>query len=457
MALQNPNNLYTAGAVVFNTQPSTNFAIQLMAQKKAKDEALDEYYRKLPQTINEAGMRDQDRPGFMQKVGEMQQFYLQHRDAIKDPRRDGGAAQYNFEKLYRGVKGYTEESKSAAKTALELGKLRFNKEFSYVFDDPDTIHRIQAHDLPIGSEGRADIDLHTLTIPPKPLGVEDWQRIDNTLTQDLTPGQTPTGKVETLPNFQVRKHYVKQFDPQSLATIGARAVSLYGTDRNIKGAANARFAQATPEEIALLNKVYEPLMKRPIGSPADLFAAERIVAHSQATPGYKDEDDKKAYADYRFGQQVALKRIPQATSGGGSGAGSGADAEFNDAFSVVARKVNTDKANGYTYTRFNALPAMTQNVLLKYARQNTGGDVLDYNQATMYIKPDDKGAMQLRRMEGTRPNFGKDPVVMDIGFLDVNFAQQADVKGKRTAVSKNNQPSAKKYKGLDKDGNPIFE
>jgi ribosomal protein S11 len=339
MALQNPNNLYTGGAVVFNTQPSTNFAIQLMAQKKAKDEALDEYYRKLPSTINEAGMRDQDRPGFMQRVSEMQQFYLQNRDAIKDPRRDGGAAQYNFEKLFRGVKGYTEESKTAAKTALELGKLRLNKDFSYVFDDPQTVERIAAHDLPIGTEGRADLDLHTLTIPPQPLGVADWQRIDNTLTQDLVPGQTPTGKTETLPNFQVRKHFVKQFDPQSLSTIGARAVSLVGTDRNIRGAANGRFAQATPEEIALLNKVYEPLMKRPIQSPADLFAAERIVAHSQATPGYRDEDDKAAYAKYSSGlslansKELALWKKKNGISegntivmGGGQGQGNALDA-----------------------------------------------------------------------------------------------------------------------------------
>jgi hypothetical protein len=448
MALQNPNNLYTGGAVVFNTQPSTNFAIQLMAQKKAKDEALDEYYRKLPSTINEAGMRDQDRPGFMQRVSEMQQFYLQNRDAIKDPRRDGGAAQYNFEKLFRGVKGYTEESKTAAKTALELGKLRLNKDFSYVFDDPQTVERIAAHDLPIGTEGRADIDLHTLTIPPKPRSVEDWQRLNTTLTHGLTPGQTPTGKRETLPNFGVREHYVKQFDPQSLQTIGNRTLDMYGTDRDWRGAANQRFAQATPEEIEQLNGIFTAVMKRPMQGPADFFAAEQIVAHSQSTPGYKDTKD--TFAEWKAKNAITSAQADarQARSDAKKGDSATAAPTFNDLYRGIdeaATSLRDAYTKGEARTNrldLSSLPTEQQEEVLKKARNLAADNLLVPADIVLIKGTDERLGIYYARGGNKR-----------IGYLTptgTNLPVQPSVKEKRNVIQQGNASSQPAPKNTSK-------
>src|SRR5688572_12541005 len=130
MALQNHPALYQGGNVKLDSSPYTNFAIQLMAKKKAEDDALDQYYSKLPSTINGAGMRDVDRQVFAQGMDGVMNFWKQNRDAIKNPRKDGGAAQFNYEKMVREQKEIVDRSKMAGKTDLELGKTRFNKDFN---------------------------------------------------------------------------------------------------------------------------------------------------------------------------------------------------------------------------------------------------------------------------------------------------------------------------------------
>jgi hypothetical protein len=325
MATITPPNLYTAGNVVFNTQPSTNFAIQLLQQKKAKDEALEQYYQKLPQTINEAGMRDNERPKFMQKIGDLQTYWRDNRDAIKNARRDGGAAQYNYEKKFREIRELVDASKQLAKDDLELGKQWLDPNKRYIFRNNQIVDRISKHNIPYGDPGHERLDLYSLTQPPKPRTVADWQQLNKTLTDGLQLGETPTGKVEDLGNFKKRHYILKQHSGQNLKTIGEKALAMYGTDYDWQGEADAQYEEAlkNPKALEPYNQVYQQVMKRPIKNAGDLFAAQRIVEQSKAVEDYKDEVDRKAEMDYRFGQQVALKRIPQATADKKEGSATG--------------------------------------------------------------------------------------------------------------------------------------
>jgi hypothetical protein len=315
MATINPPNLYTAGNVVFNTQPSTNFAIQLLQQKKAKDEALEQYYQKLPQTINEAGMRDNERPKFMQHIGDLQTYWRDNREAIKNPRKDGGAAQYNYEKKFREIRELVDASKQLAKDDLELGKQWRDPNKRYIFRNDKIVDRISKHNIPYGDPGHERLDLYSITQPPKPRTVADWQQLNKTLTDGLQIGETPTGKVEDLGNFKKRTHILKQHSPQNLKTIGEKAISMYETDYDWQGEADAQYEEAlkNPKALEPYNQVFEQVMQRPIKNAGDLFAAQRIVEQSKAVIDFKDEVDRKAEMDYRFGQQVKLKSIPQAT------------------------------------------------------------------------------------------------------------------------------------------------
>jgi hypothetical protein len=447
MATINPPNLYTAGNVVFNTQPSTNFAIQLLQQKKAKDEALEQYYQKLPQTINEAGMRDNERPKFMQHIGDLQTYWRDNREAIKNPRKDGGAAQYNYEKKFREIRELVDASKQLAKDDLELGKQWRDPNKRYIFRNDKIVDRISKHNIPYGDPGHERLDLYSITQPPKPRTVADWQQLNKTLTDGLQIGETPTGKVEDLGNFKKRTHILKQHSPQNLKTIGEKAISMYETDYDWQGEADAQYEEAlkNPKALEPYNQVFEQVMQRPIKNAGDLFAAQRIVEQSKAVIDFKDEVDRKAEMDYRFGQQVKLKSIPQATSGGsGSGSGGGT---INDLYSVIDGLASQKRSEGRPYLQVNLLPADAQNVVMEFARKNTGKNDLG-NDSVKIIKMDD-GQVALyqvvKKMEGNKRVY-KDVLV---GFLTptaINMKVQADVKGKRGVVSQGNaspKPSSK--------------
>ena len=62
MALINPNNLYSAGNVVLDSNPYMRVALQARERKAAREEAVDKYYQNLPNTLNDKGLRDQEVP-----------------------------------------------------------------------------------------------------------------------------------------------------------------------------------------------------------------------------------------------------------------------------------------------------------------------------------------------------------------------------------------------------------
>src|SRR5690606_2592588 len=96
-----PSGLYSEGAVVFDTQPFANLYNQFIARKQAKDEALDNYFRDFGKNITPAGMRNQDIPVLTSKNNEWRQFYQQNKNAIMNPRLDGGKAYSEYMSRYQ--------------------------------------------------------------------------------------------------------------------------------------------------------------------------------------------------------------------------------------------------------------------------------------------------------------------------------------------------------------------
>ena len=352
MATINPSNLYTGGAVVFNTQPTTNFAIQLLQQRKAKDDALEEYYRKLPATINEAGMRDQDRPGFMQSVQGLQQYWQQNREAIKNPRLDGGAAQYNYEKLFRDTRGIVEASKGAAKIDLELGKRKFDPNSQYIFEDPDIIQTVARHHLPVTDPNHQTADLYTLATPPKPMEQKDWDDYWRAVPGQLKPSQAITYKQDPNDQFSRIPVVTSSYSKEQLQQIGLNSAEAYQSNKRLRrsfdqshGLLNIRDLSDWKEDhdklYTQLNTTFRQVYGKDIESPAELHAAEAIQRF--APPQVEEKPavpDWKARQDYDFGQQVALKRIPQATEGKKEGSATGPVGNVLNTIQVPANVVS---------------------------------------------------------------------------------------------------------------------
>src|SRR5690606_1707117 len=120
MPLINNPNIYTGGAVVLDSRPHTQLYINLMQREQAKNEAFDNYLRNLNKSINPAGLRNQERPIFEKKLKEWQQFGMNNRDRLRNPRTDGGAASMEFQTRYQDLLNLINESKAEEEKKKQL-------------------------------------------------------------------------------------------------------------------------------------------------------------------------------------------------------------------------------------------------------------------------------------------------------------------------------------------------
>lgn len=202
MALINPSNLYSGEAERFNSQPSVNMAVNLMAKRQAREDALDKHYSDLPNTINDKGVRDADIPVLHQKIGEIQQYYMQHKDQIK---KGTTPEAYNYSKMFRDASAIPQESINRTKTSAKIAQLRGNSKYNYIFNDPTFIDKVAAHEKSVLDPDSKAINFDQLTLPPEPVNYPKFiKEIGGDLKYNLgTPQVTqhPTEKglkVETI-------------------------------------------------------------------------------------------------------------------------------------------------------------------------------------------------------------------------------------------------------------------
>src|SRR5574341_528528 len=111
MALQNDPRIYSGGGVVLDSRPHVQLYAQLKQREQAKRDAYDDYVRNLNKNINPAGMRNQERAVFEDKLRQWQEFGLKNRDALSNPRKDNGAASMEFQAGYQDLQNLIAESK----------------------------------------------------------------------------------------------------------------------------------------------------------------------------------------------------------------------------------------------------------------------------------------------------------------------------------------------------------
>ncbi len=157
--LHNPEGLYSGGSVHVNALPYARLAMEARDRKQAREDAIDKYYQKLPDTINDKGLRDQEIPIINEYKDKIFEFGLKNKEALRNPKLDKGAAQFQLQKLMRDAQGVARESQNAAKTDLELGKLWFNKENQWALSNDDFIKQHDSHNLPVTDPNYKKMDL----------------------------------------------------------------------------------------------------------------------------------------------------------------------------------------------------------------------------------------------------------------------------------------------------------
>ncbi len=413
-------NPWAAGAVVLNQQPFMAFYERQMAKEQAKNDALENYFKDLNKNITSAGMRSQDVPSLLQKNKQWQDHYIQNKDAILHPQKDNGAAYSKYMSGYQDQLAVTNESKGAQKNAEELGKLKFNKDFSYVFDDPEITKSIESDALPIGDPNRKALDINSIAKPPKPIDMKDREAFSKYAVGELKPDEI-RGTPINIGNFQTQTPVTNQYSDQNKKTIGQRAADVYDTDRNWRAEAGKMFKEQVLHDPVLhdqLNAIHKRYFGTDVDSPREAFIAKTILDHDVRNVKYEKGENEYgkqlALENLRFGHQKTLKKEDQKVAD--DWIVNYWNQRFNDAKTTPAKGITSDDPNNYLASRFKVIHQLNPDQIMMEALKKSG------------VYPDDVYVTQDNKL---LPVFYKYKNVVNAKGTVVGTEVEKDKKGKK--------------------------
>ena len=106
-------NPYYKGTNIDVSKP-VNLAIQLEQKERAKQEALDKYFMDYEKSLNSAGMRQQDQDVFLRKLANNKSYYLKNREKILNPSKYGAEAQSEYMSNFKDILSDINKSKQLA-------------------------------------------------------------------------------------------------------------------------------------------------------------------------------------------------------------------------------------------------------------------------------------------------------------------------------------------------------
>jgi len=435
MAVSIPREIYTLGAVQFNTQPLAQLQGQLLAKKAAKEEALNKYFTDLQGKINTAGVRTQDLQsqygGINQDIEKWKQDWLANKDAISK----GGMAQQEHLSKYQEILRKIDQSKGRAKTELELGKMKVEGKYdpddddlhvqqniSYSIYDPRSYKQDGVTEYGIGDLSPAipDFDatkqnqFFSLISKGKEVG-----EIADTTREPIK--ETVGGKETGWVIVPVKKQYsrdqiigmandagelVKSLDPSNprkAADISAR--KYYSKILN----------NPKSEEFVRLNAAYDEYFPGKImDTPEEVAKADaaiKAVEAGQVTTRRVNPEDWKERALF----QAFLKSQ-----------GTGAGEQFVDYFKEINDLTSAgERRQRGTGAPLSELSAKTQAQLVDFAKKITGRD--DINQSNIFVKKMPDGTVHIMDYETNKS-------ITPITEKDVNIQRQVGVPEKREAA-----------------------
>jgi hypothetical protein len=266
-----PKNLYSGGTFVYNPAPFTQFYLGQLARKRARDEALDQYYNNFTKSINPAGMRTQDiEGGWQQKVNDWKNYYFQNADKIKNPRLDNGQAYNQYMGRYQDLLNDTQKSKSAAQNQAQIFPVLSDPEKRTRLADA-TLLGIQNSNRNIYDKQYQPLDPSTIDYNPKDLTANDLKSYTTMLTDGLKMSEG-SPKVVVDPNTKTKiLTTVSSYNNNDLGTIASRAETLYGRSHEFK---NFIDGFANPNDYADLNQTF----KQHYGYDIDIKHPEELAA-----------------------------------------------------------------------------------------------------------------------------------------------------------------------------------
>ena len=198
-------NPYRSGnvAVDFSSKP-TQYAIQEIQHQRAKSEALDKYYKDWEKSLNTAGIGEQERRMFTEKLNEVKGFAIKNKEQINNPSKYGYDAQSTLEAGFKELQSFLEGSKQ--KTAeVKAYKTYTGQQYAQGKQIDGDLEVMRDATLPYGA-GYIAPDTARIKI------FDAWDPVkykDQLRTVTQNPGDKPTDYyTKTLPGNKEEKYFI---------------------------------------------------------------------------------------------------------------------------------------------------------------------------------------------------------------------------------------------------------
>ena len=341
MATINPSGLYSQNEGIFNARPYVQHEEQLQAHQEAKDQANEDFYRNLPNTINDKGLRDIDVPGVNQARNNLSQYFIQNKKSIL---KGNTAESYNYQKQIRDLQGNVQEGLNASKISNQIAGYKLDRTKADMFYGPEKDEDQRLHNLSVFDPNRKGIDLTNFTAAPKTWDDADELARKNYMgtykassfepkTRILDPNDPTKDQIVSHPVFTDG-----QFNQMKLK-------SLYDYNGKLSYKNMVDKISADPAQKAILGQIYQEYNKgaAPVSQSDYAFATDLakltapVQKESEVTNGQRRIDAANAENNRRASRNQGYKQaniaanknnLPQASQGNA----------FDDATGNVAGK-----------------------------------------------------------------------------------------------------------------------
>jgi hypothetical protein len=340
-ALVNPSNLYRGGAVVLNSNPSTNLAIQLMAKEQAKKDALNQFYARQQQGLlnEEKKMRPQDmvdptnpNRGWQSDFNDLQNHYLQNRDAIVRPRTaQDYQAKAAYEQKYNDLMTKASQSINEKQLANQLFMAAKSPNFHMTDNDMNVMHannssiydengQIPITDPTTGMIVKRRPTANDLSVNVRPFDAQRKMQFDKQLTGDIKPDVNidATNIKKDPTTGQLIVNTTTAYSPQKIKSIADNVPAKFDPYSpeyvNYDNQLSALHQPGHENDLAQMNQAYQKIYGATdangnpniIDSPEKLAQADIIISKSA---GGKTE--QKLVKDLPAQQQFQINKMYQ--------------------------------------------------------------------------------------------------------------------------------------------------
>lgn len=237
--LINPSNLYSGGNVKFDSSPYLRMAMQQRAKRQALDEASAQYFNKLPEKLNTAGVRDVDMQdpngngGIQNDIDKWTGNWAMNKGSILR----GGLAQQQHMADFERIRQKIQASKDRAKTELEIGKeaLKPNGWKPREEDHPviDALSKSIYDRSSKKSDGVSEYGLNDLSLSAAPFTSQLELQHNKSIENGVVPDKIPEDK-GTFDPVTKKVTYNYGYTPEKVTQLAQNAIKDVTSNRTLK-------------------------------------------------------------------------------------------------------------------------------------------------------------------------------------------------------------------------------